>query len=298
MAARNSRLRFDHALESPFRFDRNTSRFENAEMTIVSDQVKESHSLNSPSPERAAVTFVIQEEATGTEHNYVVDVSLFTNRAPVLEQAIQNSLGTVTVHDEDPIVFSNWLQCLKFGPERVSDLHNGAYAPAYKALIDVWILAVGIEDHRTANHVVDEIQRRHTANEDLPHAAAINVAFAKTTSRYALIRKLMVDLFVLDASEREFERARIQGASGEFWCEVAKEQKAMGAQLGAMGPGMGVLEEEMRKRVRDRPRCDYHYFRVSGGCESCGVGEGEGQGGREGDWGYIVPVVKREENWI
>lgn len=87
------------------------------------------------------------------------------------------------------------------------------------------------------------------------------------TTAHSPLRRLIIDLFVLEASQRDYAALSAQGVAGEFWFEVAAEMRGMVVEV---QDGPALWGDALGRRVRERPRCDYHLFVEGDGCASCG----------------------------
>lgn len=186
----------------------------------------------------------------------------------MLASVLEETHGSVELPDEKPGTFHDYLKCLKYGPDMVKvKVEKGKEGgmDVFSGLVEIWVLAEKIEDLRTANEVVDEIQRRHGISGRFPGAQSVNVAFAETTT-YSPLRRLLEDYFVLEAGPADYEALRAEGVTGEFWFALSNKMRGLVEQVGW---GLATFKDSFAKRVEQRPRCDYHLF-DSRGCASCG----------------------------
>lgn len=216
---------------------------------------------------------------------FTITYDLVAGRSPLLEDALQECGGSVVLVDEDPKVFSNYLLFLEGGAARVEEEEQRrlraeevgrrergikAKTDMFARLAEIWILSDSFEDHHACNLIIDSLLDLHqNARSLVLSAEAINITFASSTP-FAPLQKLIIDLLVLEAGPSEYEVLRAQGVTQEVWFAVSWEMKGFVEEVRS---GPGRWEDALGRGIGAWPRCDWHFFGDEGvGCLSCGRG--------------------------
>ncbi|KAK3711482.1 hypothetical protein LTR37_009661 [Vermiconidia calcicola] len=137
--------------------------------------------------------------------HFIVHKDVITCRSPFFAAASAerwNNSGDVKpieLPDEDPKIFSTYLQWLYHAEVVVEDKPNNEFSELIKA----YIMADKFGDLTCANAIADEIIRSGIIHNCIPTVSDIHTAFEDTPDGSPL-RKLLVDFWMFEADDEAF----------------------------------------------------------------------------------------------
>ncbi|KAK4958107.1 hypothetical protein LTR10_004532 [Elasticomyces elasticus] len=145
------------------------------------------------------------------EEEFMVYEDIITERSPFFAAAAaarwkSTLTPDITLPEDKPGIFSDYLQCLYMGTVPKDNDHE-------RDVFDLYILADKLGDLKSANTIMDSIIQWYGADDVIPKVSFANYVFGKTASGSKL-RALLVDYWVLESTSESFHTERRKSADG------------------------------------------------------------------------------------
>jgi hypothetical protein len=168
--------------------------------------------------------------------------------AALLRAELNNEKKLVTLENQDPELFQEYVHCLYFGPQALRqwaqasvvktegnpvgntrDEKQAAADLVFEQLIGLYTLAANLVDFKTANMVVGEIVRASDLLGRIPAQRPLSLAYASTT-RGSPLRSLLRDFWIYQAALTETDTERLRTADFPAECvqDIAIEMLRIG----------------------------------------------------------------------
>ncbi|KAK5724473.1 hypothetical protein LTR15_004518 [Elasticomyces elasticus] len=213
-----------------------------------------------PFPKRAKVDFSesVRVLVGPSKKEFHVHVGALTRRSTFFKAAVaqrwtsEGQAKAVELPEDEPDVFSYYLQCLYFDTVCHDEMVN-------TSLLDQYILADKLGDLFSANTIINKIIRNSSETRSIPSATSVNYAYEKTTPNSPL-RRLLVDFYVYRGHGDDI-CAAAEVVHAEFATALIRE-------FVRIRPGRNNPDAfSIFQNAKHRPRCHYHQHDES--CPPC-----------------------------